>query len=115
MTCGKADFGHFPEGTPSQQQLWLDCCTQHDIAYWQGGTYAERLEADRNLKQCVTALGVPEVALMMLTGVRVGGTPYLPTTFRWGYGWPYLRGYESLGDTEKDAVGEALKVRGTRD
>lgn len=90
----------FPDGTFEQNELWLTCCTEHDRAYWQGGTYSERVLADDRLQQCVAAVGEPEIATLMLAGVRVGGTPYLPTKFRWGYGWPYLRGYKAL--TEKD-------------
>ena len=44
----------------------------------------------------------------MLTGVRVGGTPYLPTTFRWGYGWPYLRGYKPVTSEEKKQIEQIL-------
>jgi len=40
----------------------------------------------------------------MLAGVRVGGTPYLPTRFRWGYGWPWPRGYRALTDIERQQV-----------
>ena len=71
----------FPDGTVEQKNLWLQCCIEHDKAYWIGGTYAQRKEADKTLKQCVTNIGEPEVAQLMLVGVRVGGTPYLPTTF----------------------------------
>lgn len=28
---------------------------------------------------------------LMLAGVRVGGAPWWPTPFRWGYGWPWPR------------------------
>ena len=90
----------FPDGTLEHKQLWLACCTTHDYAYWMGGTYQQRLEADNALKRCVAATGEPEVAELMLAGVRVGGTPYLPTRFRWGYGWPYLRGYKALSAEE---------------
>ncbi len=90
----------FPDGTVEQNELWLSCCTAHDHAYWKGGTSAERALADDRLRQCVAAVGEPAIAAIMLAGVRVGGTPYLPTKFRWGYGWPYLRGYKAL--TEKD-------------
>lgn len=98
----------FPDGTPTQQELWLSCCTQHDVAYWQGGTAEQRYAADQELERCVTAVGEPEIALVMLAGVRVGGTPYLPTKFRWGYGWPYPRGYGPLNAAEKKAVKNAL-------
>ncbi|RHW76304.1 hypothetical protein [Colwellia sp. RSH04] len=97
----------FPDGTFEQSHLWLSCCTAHDLAYWQGGTAKERLIADEALQQCVAAVGEPEIAQLMLAGVRVGGTPYLPTSFRWGYGWPYPRGYKALTYNEKQ---QAIKL-----
>ncbi|WP_290610002.1 hypothetical protein [Arsukibacterium sp. UBA3155] len=86
----------FPDGTREQNDLWLACCTAHDYAYWKGGTYQQRLAADNALQACVAKVGEPEIARLMLAGVRVGGTPYLPTKFRWGFGWPYPRGYKAL-------------------
>ncbi|NIB45141.1 hypothetical protein HBA55_36520 [Pseudomaricurvus alkylphenolicus] len=94
----------FPDGSQEQRQLWLQCCTEHDYAYWKGGTYKEREAADFALKACVEKVGEEEIALLMLAGVRVGGTPFLPTKFRWGYGWPYPRFYGEL------TKGELLQV-----
>jgi hypothetical protein len=94
----------FPDGTLSQKKLWLDCCTTHDLAYWKGGTYENRLQADKDLKYCVAQAGEKEIALLMLAGVRVGGSPYLPTTFRWGYGWEYPRLYGELSAQELQQV-----------
>ena len=90
----------FPDGTLEQDELWLKCCTAHDFDYGKGGTYTERLESDRALKQCVAQVGKPELALLMLAGVRVGGTPFLPTKFRWGYGWRYPKFYGALTKEE---------------
>lgn len=90
----------FPDGTMKENTLWLSCCTAHDYEYWKGGTYNQRLEADKSLKQCVATNGKPAIALLMLAGVRIGGTPYLPTSFRWGYGWPYPRHYGALTKEE---------------
>lgn len=90
----------FPEGTSKEKELWLSCCQQHDYAYWKGGTYQQRSDADKALRACVSSVGKPKVALVMLAGVRVGGTPYLPTSFRWGYGWSYPRFYGALSDDE---------------
>jgi len=90
----------FPEGTFVQNELWLECCTTHDYAYWQGGSFQQRRRADYQLKQCVEAVGEPEVANIMLAGVRVGGSPFWPTRFRWGYGWPYPRFYGELNEQE---------------
>ena len=94
----------FPDGTLQQNSLWLSCCRAHDVAYWQGGTYDERLIADKQLQQCVANVGEPNIANLMLAGVRVGGSPYFPTAFRWGYGWSYSRGYQALTNDEKKQI-----------
>jgi hypothetical protein len=94
----------FPDGTLEQKTLWLACCKNHDVDYWQGGTYQQRLASDKTLKQCVEEVGEPEIAALMLAGVRVGGTPYLPTTFRWGYGWSYPRLYGPLSAEELEQI-----------
>ena len=99
----------FPDGTLEQKTLWLDCCVVHDLAYWLGGTYAERSKADKALEACVAQVGQPEIATLMLAGVRVGGSPYWPTRFRWGYGWPYLdglwpRGYRAVSELDRSAA-----------
>lgn len=86
----------FPDGTVVQDELWLSCCSEHDKAYWQGGSYQQRLDADLELKRCVSAVGEPVIAELMLSGVRVGGSPYWPTQFRWGYGYPYPHGYSQI-------------------
>ena len=100
----------FPDGTVQQQTLWLDCCIKHDLAYWAGGSYDERLQADQALDNCVAKAGEPEIARVMLAGVRVGGSPYFPTTFRWGYGWFYPRGYQELSDDERDDIRNKLNL-----
>lgn len=102
----------FPDGTFSQNQLWLTCCRRHDLAYWKGGTYQERKDADFALKECVSKVGEDEVALLMLAGVRVGGSPLFPTSYRWGYGWPYPRLYGPLTTVELMQVKERIKEVG---
>jgi len=94
----------FPDGTVQQKQLWLHCCRAHDFDYWQGGTINQRITSDIRLHKCVAKVGHPKIAKLMLAGVRVGGMPYLPTPYRWGYGWPYPRLYGELSATEKEMV-----------
>ena len=94
----------FPDGTFQHNELWLSCCVEHDYAYWKGGTYAQRRAADEALESCVADVGEPEVAALMLTGVRVGGSPFWPTQFRWGYGWPYPRFYGPLDEEEQAQI-----------
>lgn len=94
----------FPDGSLKQKKLWLHCCTAHDFDYWKGGTLKQRIASDKRLKSCVAKAGKPKVAALMLAGVRVGGMPYFPTPFRWGYGWPYPRFYGELSEVELNAV-----------
>lgn len=98
----------FPDGTIKQQSLWVSCCIRHDLAYWKGGTFEERQQADQALEQCVIDIGRPEIASIMHMGVRVGGSPFFPTSYRWGYGWSYLRGYKPLSEEEKKLIGQRL-------
>jgi hypothetical protein len=44
----------------------------------------------------------------MLAGVRVGGSPYWPTRYRWGYGWPWPRGYAALTPEDRAQVRAAM-------
>ncbi|HAX18562.1 MAG TPA: hypothetical protein DCY00_08240 [Actinobacteria bacterium] len=73
----------FPDGN------WIECCIKHDIYYWMGGTRQERLEADRELRKCVSEKGYKITGFLMYYGVRAGGVWWLPTSFRWGFGWEY--------------------------
>lgn len=94
----------FPDGTFKQKNLWLNCCIKHDYDYWQGGSFQDKLASDQALKLFGEKVGQPEVAALMLAGVRVGGSAYLPTQFRWGYGWPYPRLYGDLSKVEQEQV-----------
>jgi hypothetical protein len=98
----------FPDGTRSQQELWKHCCTRHDMAYWRGGTREERRAADRELRACVDEVRDPALAFMMYEGVRVGGAPWWPTRYRWGYGWSYGRLYRPLTEDEQRMADELL-------
>lgn len=86
------------------------CCIEHDLTYWQGGTPDQRKAADRKLRHCVSEAGGGAVrACLVYTGVRFGGHPLLPTWFRWGYGWPYARGYGELTADDLEQVRERLQ------
>ncbi|WP_227006651.1 DUF3430 domain-containing protein [Shewanella donghaensis] len=100
----------FPDGTLMQKELWLGCCTAHDFAYWKGGTLIEKDASDIALKECVAALGKEDIGLIMLAGVRVGGSAYFPTSFRWGYGWPYPKPYGELTANEREQIKKSQQV-----
>jgi hypothetical protein len=68
---------------------WVVCCVEHDATYWMGGTKEERKQADIALAECVSHKGYPIVGKIMYYGVRLEGVYWLPTPFRWGFGWRY--------------------------
>lgn len=97
----------FPNRSPDGKTDWCRCCLAHDLAYWRGGTADERLAADDALRACVRAsTGSPLLARIMHAGVRTAGGPRLPTSFRWGYGWPYGRNYLPLDAREEAQVSQ---------
>ena len=104
----------FPNGTYRQPDLWLHCCILHDFDYWKGGSFRSRIDSDNRLEQCVNKTGQDEVALLMLAGVRLGGSPYIPSPFRWGYGWPYPKLYGPLDPCEKGQLSK-LTVKLSQD
>lgn len=76
-----------PDGT------WQACCVKHDMEYWCGGSAGARLEADAAFRACVVEKGGYGPAEVMYRAVRIGGHPWVPVYWRWGYGWPWPRGY----------------------
>jgi hypothetical protein len=99
----------FVDGTFKDRELWKDCCVEHDVAYWKGGTAEEREAADLKFRACILKkTGNEALAKLMYEAVRAGGSPHFPTWYRWGYGWPKGRGYQALTETEKTLVEKKL-------
>ena len=101
----------FPDGTWDDRNLWCECCFQHDVAYWRGGTAEDRKKADEALKECVREkTGNAQLAELMYHGVRLGGAAIFPSWYRWGYGWPYGRGDRVLTARERQLADDALRA-----
>jgi hypothetical protein len=94
----------FPDGDLRDSSKWVKCCIKHDLSYWKGGTKSAREKADDDLQKCVAEAGEKSISKIMHLGVKVGGSPVYPTWYRWGYGWPYNRGYKPLSQKETDQV-----------
>jgi len=52
---------------------WEDCCTEHDLAYEQGGPLEWRAWADALLRDCMQARGYPVRAWLYWCAVRLCG------------------------------------------
>ncbi len=73
------------------------CCVEHDVEYWCGGSAEQRAAADAAFGACVADNAGAFAGWLMETGVRLGGHPTFPSSYRWGYGHPYRAGYPSAG------------------
>lgn len=80
---------------------WSACCLEHDIKYWVGGTSTQKSIADDELETCVAERTNKAFGKLVRFGVEVGGQPWLPTTWRWGYGWVINRGFKEIGPSEQ--------------
>lgn len=74
---------------------WVECCVDHDIQYWCGGSRGDRRTADRRLRECVADHKPAALGWLMWGGSRIGGIPWSPFPWRWAYGWDCCRGYDS--------------------
>lgn len=84
-------FACLGEGVPGLLEM---ICVLHDRAYWRGGSAADRLAADRNFHDSIAMFGYPIIAFIYYHSVRLGGVPWLPTSWRWGYGRPFWASME---------------------
>lgn len=99
----------FPDSSLIGEDDWCSCCFEHDIAYWKGGTEAEREAADARLRDCVAEkTGKQSLANAMYEGVRFGGSPYFYNWYRWAYGWGYQRKYQALTSVEASEADRLL-------
>lgn len=80
---------------------WAYCCRRHDLAYWKGGTYTQKVKADNALYSCVVETHTFIVPTLMWSGVQMFGGPYTGMPYRWGYAWPKDRGYKALDEKEQ--------------
>lgn len=98
----------FPEGTAENPKLWSECCLEHDLRFWAGGSRRLRDEADRQLRRCVKERGDAAVGDMMYLGVILGSLS--PVKFpgkRWGNAWEKPR-YEKLTADQISLIEAAL-------
>ncbi len=78
----------YAEGTHEQPNLWKQCCIEHDLYFWAGGSQADRNQTDLRLKSCIEKTGATFQANLMYLGVRIGGMS--PIKFKgkqWGNAW----------------------------
>lgn len=69
------------------------CCYDHDRAYYHGGSKEQRQRADEKFRQCIRDKDHSILDDVYYIGVRIGAVPWLPTPWRWGFGYPFKKGH----------------------
>ncbi len=70
------------------------CCLSYDEKYIYGGSENFRKTVDYQIKTCALKQGIEEKSTIALFyAVRLLGTPYIDTPWRWGYGYDFGGGY----------------------
>lgn len=85
------DFEKFVSDGCSMFPNWdyLDCCIEHDKAYFLWWNWKQRLKADNDFYSCIYKkweIHHNILAPGMYIWVRLGGAPLYPTPYRWGFG-----------------------------
>jgi hypothetical protein len=99
----------FVDGTVSNPFLWRDCCVEHDLRYWFGGSSSSQDFSDLQLKSCVTKKSGTFYANLIYYGVRAGHHFPIKHKYVWGWGWLTTREkYTKLMSSEKAIIREEL-------
>jgi len=104
----------FPDGK------YRDCCVAHDLDYYKGeGGFKARRKADKRLYKCIRkkkkGWKYGFIATMMYLGVRMGGMPFLPTPFRWGFGKDKIKNVEKNKESRKNKGKQSTKKKDEKD
>jgi hypothetical protein len=87
--CGAAGFDRAKSDgcTLAPDGWWREACVTHDSRYFEGGSAADRLRADQELRDNMIKQGAPKaVANLYYYAVRVGGAPGTGLPWQWGFG-----------------------------
>lgn len=86
------------------QKVYEDCCFEHDVSYWQGGSLEDKRKADTDLANCIRAQGAFDLT--------AGGWQVVLQNFampNWGSGWEPRRPNKPLTANEKKLISDKLR------
>lgn len=83
---------------------YVQCCIEHDTAYWLGGTREEKDAADSQLEKCIASKDMARTAKVYKFFVQKLGGPDSYQSYRWGYGWNYRRPFGPITKSEERQV-----------
>lgn len=98
----------FINGPSDRPNLWRDCCVEHDLRYWFGGSKDDRDSTDLRLKACVEKVAGANWAKIIYVGVKTGHLSPIKNKTQWNWGWKEKREYGPLSTDEVSTVKIAL-------
>lgn len=99
----------FLDGTRKEPGLWRNCCVDHDLRFWFGGSQEDMDAADLRLKSCVDKVAGATWANLIYTGVRTGHHSPIKNKTQWSWGWTEKRKNIKLTSDEIAVIKMELK------
>ena len=99
----------FIDGPRDQPELWRNCCVEHDLRFWFGGSAEDREVTDLRLKSCVEKVAGAYWANLIYYGVKTGQLSSIKSKTHWNWGWKQKREYGPLSAEEVSIVKSELE------
>ena len=94
---------------------WSECCIEHDVRYWLGGTKEKMDESDLKLKKCVEEKSNNIWSSLIYQGVRIGHLSPIKSKYEWAWGWSEKdKKFSPLDKKQKAIAVEALRDSGLK-
>lgn len=100
----------FVDGPPKGPGLWRNCCIEHDLRYWFGGSKDDMAVTDLRLKSCINKVAGASWANLIYKGVRIGHYSPIKNKRKWSWGWTEKRENKELTIEEIFTVKSELKI-----
>lgn len=100
----------FVDGTSKEPGLWRNCCIEHDLRYWFGGSKDDMNMTDLRLKSCVNKVAGATWANLIYKGVRMGHYSPIKNKKKWSWGWAEKRENKKLTIDETFIIKAELKI-----
>ncbi len=94
---------------------WSECCIEHDVRYWLGGSQERMDESDLKLRKCVEEKSNNIWSSLIYQGVRLGHLSPIKSKYEWAWGWSEQdEKFSPLNQKQKAIAVDALRKSGLK-
>lgn len=94
---------------------WSECCIEHDVRYWLGGSQERMDESDLKLRKCVEEKSNNIWSSLIYQGVRLGHLSPIKSKYEWAWGWSEQNEkFSPLNQKQKAIAVDALRKSGLK-